>query len=181
MPKWPSASPYITAVGGTQGGSLPEESWTGSSGGFSDVFAQPAWQADAVAAYLARDDIPAASLYNSSGRGFPDISAAAVDFPVVLTKRGLATSVAGTSCASPTAAGVFGLLNDARLAAGKTSLGFLNPLLYANAAALHDVTSGSQRGCSLLDGFPAVDGWDAVTGLGSPSYTKLLDVVMALP
>jgi len=39
------------------------------------------------------------------------------------------TPVAGTSAASPTAGGIFGLLNDKRLAAGKASLGFLNPLL----------------------------------------------------
>lgn len=38
--------------------------------------------------------------------------------------------VAGTSCASPTAAGVFSLINDKRLAAGKPALGFMNPLLY---------------------------------------------------
>ena len=38
--------------------------------------------------------------------------------------------VAGTSCASPTAAGVFSLVNDKRLAAGKPTLGFMNPLLY---------------------------------------------------
>ncbi len=95
----------------------------------------------------------------------------------------LETVVAGTSCASPTAAGVFGLLNDARLAAGKAPLGFLNPLLYAApAGALTDVASGTQRGCGLGDaGFPAVEGWDAVTGLGSPHYGKLLEYVSALP
>ena len=35
----------------------------------------------------------------------------------------------GTSCASPATGGMVGLLNDARLKAGKTSLGFLNPML----------------------------------------------------
>ena len=38
--------------------------------------------------------------------------------------------VAGTSCASPTAAGAFSLVNDKRLAAGKPALGFMNPLIY---------------------------------------------------
>jgi hypothetical protein len=35
--------------------------------------------------------------------------------------------VAGTSCASPTAGGIFGLVNDVRAQAGKPPLGFLNP------------------------------------------------------
>ena len=96
--------------------------------------------------------------------------------------RTLHSVVAGTSCASPTAAGVFGLLNDKRLASGKTALGFLNPLLYAApAGSLTDVQKGSQRGCGLLDGFPAVEGWDAVTGLGSPNYKELLAYVSGLP
>lgn len=89
--------------------------------------------------------------------------------------------MAGTSCATPCASGVFGLLNDARLAAGKGSLGFLNQILYANPDALNDVTEGVQGGCGRQSGFPALEGWDAVTGLGSPNYEKLLDVVMALP
>ena len=31
-PKWPAASPWVTAVGGTQGRQMPETSWAGSSG-----------------------------------------------------------------------------------------------------------------------------------------------------
>jgi tripeptidyl-peptidase-1 len=50
--------------------------------------------------------------------------------------------VSGTSCASPTAAGIFSLLNDVRLQAGQSSLGFLNPLIYENAAAFNDITTG---------------------------------------
>jgi tripeptidyl-peptidase-1 len=126
--------------------------------------------------------MPPKSYYNNKMRGFPDISAQSVNFPVVV--NGNTQPVSGTSCASPTAGGVFGLLNDARLAAGKSSLGFLNPMLYANAGALNDVTLGIQGGCgsgTQKDGFPAKEGWDAVTGLGSPNYERLLEVVMALP
>ena len=56
-------------------------------------------------------------------------------------------------------------------------------MLYAApAGALTDVTKGVQKGCSLGDaGFPAVDGWDAVTGLGSPNYEQLLAYVSDLP
>jgi len=184
VPKWPAGSPYVTAVGGTEGGKVKggESCWSGSSGGFSNVFGRPSWQEDAVGAYvsLADADMPASSFYNATGRGFPDISAAATEYPVVASGKTL--PVAGTSCASPCAGGIFGLLNDARLEAGKGSLGFLNPMLYANADAFNDVSSGVQGGCSAtVKGFPAKSGWDAVTGLGSPNYEKLKDVVLALP
>lgn len=54
--------------------------------------------------------------------------------------------VDGTSCASPAFAGLISLINDKLLNAGKTQLGFLNPLLYQMASAMpsafHDITSG---------------------------------------
>jgi tripeptidyl-peptidase-1 len=57
--------------------------------------------------------------------------------------------------------------------AGKSPLGFLNPWLYSTAAsALNDITSGSNPGCNT-NGFPAKAGWDPVTGLGTPNFTKL--------
>ena len=95
-----------------------------------------------------------------------------MDYPVVI-EGDLTLSVAGTSCASPTSGGIIGLLNDARLSAGKTSLGFLNPLLYSNPDALTDVTAGTQGGCGTTAqelGFKAVSGWDPVTGLGSLNF-----------
>ena len=62
--------------------------------------------------------------------------------------------VGGTSCASPTFSGIIALLNDARLAAGKSALGFLNPLLYQLAAehsdSFFDVTVGANR-CGVID------------------------------
>ena len=85
--------------------------------------------------------------------------------------------VDGTSCSSPTFASVIALLNDRLIAAGKPPLGFLNPFLYSTgASAFNDVTSGSNPGCGT-DGFPAVAGWDPVTGLGTPDFAKLLAAV----
>lgn len=46
-PQFPSACPWITSVGGTQAVN-PEIAWEDSSGGFSDYFPRPAYQADAV-------------------------------------------------------------------------------------------------------------------------------------
>lgn len=139
----------------------------------------PDWQRDSVKAYLGAKGVPSPSVagYNVSGRAFPDISAQAVNFCVTPFGCG----VMGTSCAAPTAAGIFALLNDLRLRAGKSTLGFLNPLIYQNAGAFSDVTSGSSHGCPATGGWPAVPGWDAVTGVGTPDYLKLAAVVSNLP
>jgi tripeptidyl-peptidase I len=54
----------------------------------------------------------------------------------------------GTSASSPSFAGFVALLNDARIAAGKRSLGFLNPLIYAlNGQGFNDITAGNAPGC----------------------------------
>merc|ERR1719291_1027180 len=138
----------------------------------------PAWQKDAVGGYLRQSGLPDRSLgYNSSGRANPDIAAQAAMFFVYagIPQPG----VAGTSCAAPTAAGVFSLLNDLRLQQGKSTLGFLNPLIYEKASAFYDVTKGGGR--SACGEWPAKPGWDAVTGVGTPNYEKLAAVVSSLP
>ncbi len=60
------------------------------------------------------------------------------------------------------------LLNDARIAAGKSSLGFLNPFLYQTLAAhpdaFIDITTGDNESGCCLHGFSADVGWDPVTG-----------------
>jgi len=66
-------------VGGTQSIS-PEVAWVASSGGFSNYFSQPSYQRSAVSNYLKNEISPATLAYyqpffNSSGRGFPDVSA----------------------------------------------------------------------------------------------------------
>jgi len=184
-PNFPASSPYVTAVGGTapsSGFPAPgsETAISLSSGGFSDKWPMPEYQKSAVAAYLKHSGLPSASSrgYNVSGRAFPDIAAQATKFCVVPG----GCFVAGTSCASPTAAGIIGLLNDLRAQNGKPALGFLNPMLYENAAALNDIVSGHSKGCSFFGGgWPATTGWDAVTGLGTPSYKRLAEVVASLP
>ena len=184
VPEGPGSSPYVTAVGGTSAAAgYPKpggETAIGlSSGGFSGYWPLPAYQEDVVAAYLkGPTKLPPASRgYNTSGRAYPDIAAQASNFCVTPFGCG----VAGTSCASPTAAGVFALLNDLRLQSGKASLGFLNPLIYSNVDAFNDITDGASEGCLFSHGWPAAKGWDAVTGVGTPNYAKLAKVVAALP
>jgi tripeptidyl-peptidase I len=65
--------------------------------------------------------------------------------------QGQETPIGGTSSASPTFAGFVSMLNDARINAGKTPLGFLNPLLYSTGyTALNDITQGNNPGCGTL-------------------------------
>lgn len=179
VPNWPAGSPYVTGVGGTTG--VPEEAVGLASGGFCNRWPVQKWQEDAVNTYFSTGQkIPDQKYYNKTGRGFPDISAQATGFLVVanlIPNPG----VAGTSCASPTAAGVMALLNDVRLAAGKSSLGFLNPFIYQNAAAFNDITNGANSGCNGDAGFFAEKGWDPVTGVGTPNFAKLKAVVAQLP
>jgi len=184
VPEGPGSSPYVTAVGGTQPmGDWPspggEEAVGLSSGGFSNYWPMPDWQKTAVNGYLSgAAGLPKASRgYNVTNRAYPDVAAQAVNYCVPPFGCG----VAGTSCATPATSGIFALLNDVRLQNGKPSLGFLNPFIYQNAAAFNDITSGSSSGCTFSEGWPAVKGWDAVTGVGTPNYAKLAAIVAALP
>jgi tripeptidyl-peptidase-1 len=175
--KWPAASPYVTAVGGTEGSKIPESVADLSSGGFSYRYTQPSWQKSAVGKYLksAPRGLPSSSKFKATGRAFPDVSAQAVNF-VVENNGETLPGVAGTSAACPTFAGVIGLLNDHQVSGGKKPLGFLNPWLYQNMDALNDVTKGSNPGCST-QGFPAAVGWDPASGIGTPNYSKMVNAL----
>lgn len=190
-PQWPAGSPWVTGVGATEpyrpdqsspsetaaAGSTSESAAGLSSGGFSARWGRASWQDSAVAGYLASPKCPPHSNFNTSGAGFPDISAQGVNFAVVAGGSTM-NGVAGTSCASPTAAGVISLVNDYRLSKGKSALGFLNPLIYKSPGGFNDITTGSGGGCRKgikeIKGFPAVQGWDPVTGLGTPNYEAMV-------
>ena len=71
-------------------------------------------------------------------------------------------------------------MNDARIAAGKSPMGFLNPFIYQNPTIFTDITSGNNPGCGT-DGFEALTGWDPVTGHGTPNYPAMVAAALALP
>ncbi|CAJ2512406.1 Uu.00g054210.m01.CDS01 [Anthostomella pinea] len=185
QPQYPASCPWVTSVGSTR--YLNETATFFSSGGFSDYWARPAYQEAAATAYLEKLGDKQAPYFNASGRGFPDIATQGYGFRVF--DQGSLKSYQGTSCSAPTFAGMVGLLNDARLRANMTVVGFLNPLLYSSPSALNDITLGGSTGCDGLarfhgdpNGSPVIPyaswnataGWDPVTGLGTPNFPKLL-------
>ncbi|EIW75859.1 tripeptidyl peptidase A [Coniophora puteana RWD-64-598 SS2] len=175
LPMFPSSCPYVTSVGATIG--IPEAAANFSGGGFSNYWGRPSYQQSHVDSYLSELGDKYAGMYNASGRAYPDVSAQGVNYLVYIA--GQPHNVSGTSAATPAFAAIVSMLNDARLRAGKSSLGFLNPILYGNASvALNDVTEGNNPGCAT-PGFNATKGWDPVTGLGTPNFEKLKDVVMS--
>jgi len=66
------------------------------------------------------------------------------------------------------------------MASGRSTLGFINPMLYRMGAdstlntAFHDVTVGG----NLY--YPTTSGWDYATGWGSPIGDKLVAELLAL-
>ncbi|EIW61376.1 tripeptidyl peptidase A [Trametes versicolor FP-101664 SS1] len=177
VPLFPPSCPFVTAVGGTI--HVPETAVFFSGGGFSDLFPRPAYQELAVSKFL-KTLAPGTykGLFNPNGRAIPDVAAQADLFRVFLSGRPV--SIGGTSAAAPTFTGIVSLLNAARLEKGLPPLGFLNPLVYAIQAldptAFNDITVGNNPGCGT-PGFNATKGWDPITGVGTPNFGKLKDIV----
>jgi len=183
-PSFPASIPYALAVGSTffdTGLSGEEEATTqfGSGGGFSYDYDMPSYQTSAVQAYLAKNPKTGTGKYAKGGRGSPDVALLGEQFAVV-TGTGQTIVVGGTSASTPSWGAVISLLNEECLSAsgGKKTLGFVNPLFYQNAAAFTDITKGSNAiGENAKSGWKCTEGWDAATGLGTPQFPKLQDVV----
>jgi len=186
---YPASDPSVTGVGGstvTFAGSWSvagEVVWdqlagaaTASGGGYSSVFARPAWQTgNAVLAGATMRCVPdvvgfaEANLEQITlGAGIPPYT----DFNIgVLTYiNGFGESFGGTSVACPIWAGIAALINQGRAAAGLGPVGLLNPHLYplSGTNALNDITSGTNGA------YRAGTGYDLSSGLGSPNVANLI-------
>jgi kumamolisin len=166
---FPASSPHVLACGGTNlvasGNSIQSESvWNDGSqggatgGGYSTVFARPAWQSSPV---------------KEAFRGVPDVAGDAdpeTGYNVRVDGENLV--VGGTSAVAPLWAGLIAVLNQQL----NTRLGFVNPQLYAmnQSAGFHDITEGNNGA------FSAGPGWDACTGLGSPDGAGLLHTLQGI-
>jgi kumamolisin len=168
---FPASSPHVLGCGGTQlegsGTTISNEQvWDdqpsgggASGGGVSTVFALPTWQANAK--------VPAAAS-STGGRGVPDVAGdASPETGYNILVDGTQQTVGGTSAVAPLWAALLARVNQQRVAAGGTTVGFVNPTLYTNTSAFHDITEGNNGS------FQAGKGWDACTGLGSPNGTAI--------
>ena len=111
-------------------------------------------------------------LYNAHGRGYPDIAAQGLYFQYFWNATDAVIS--GTSASTPLMAGILALVNDALMSSGKPTLGFLNPWLYKKGyQGFTDILNGGNGGCNTT-GFPLAQGWDPVTGFGTPNFPEIV-------
>ncbi len=173
------AQPYVTAVGGTSltvdnttGAIKTETAWTGDSppnggsgGGVSTVWTLPSYQSRLVVA---------GSGGSSAYRNVPDVAlngAFGTPYAVYMTygyptKSAAWITAGGTSAAAPLWAAFTAMVNQRRVALNTGRLGFANPTIYFVAHVrlspdFHDMTVGNNGT------YPAVAGYDNVTGWGS--------------
>jgi subtilase family serine protease len=205
--QWPASDPLVTGVGGTylctdpttgtgvdssdppvncqSNPGVREVGWIAAGGGFSHIFAKPAYQ----------NTLPPGSTAIGNMRGVPDVAFQASSRTGTLvydTAPGDATSglicpsgnpcsagwyvVGGTSCSAPQWAGLVAIADQI---AGH-SLGQINPRLYSLASGasygtyFYDVTTGNNQADPSVPGYPATTGWDPVTGLGTPDAATLV-------
>lgn len=94
QPSFPATVPYVTAVGATQGpeSGLTEtvcSSATGgvitSGGGFSTKFNAPSWQTSAISTYFSKLKTKPIAGYSTTGRGYPDISLAGLNYEILIS------------------------------------------------------------------------------------------------
>jgi subtilase family serine protease len=191
----------------TPGGSTEpvwNESWAGiaTGGGLSTVYGRPAYQN------------PVAGVVGAH-RGVPDLSWNAAVNGGVLVYRSFFPAIdgppswavyGGTSAASPQAAAMTAIANQARKGAGKAPIGDLNTAIYSTgfsqAGAFRDIVartygtapSGVLQNNRIWDtgpdgfvtpdpvpGYPTTTGYDLTTGWGSPVASGYVSQLVARP
>ena len=168
---WPAASPYVTAVGGTEltpdpatprgfdesvwgsllPGTVPNEA-QGTGSGCSLWEPKPAWQHDA----------------GCSGRTVADVSAVADNVAIYDSSPEIGGwgVVAGTSIASPVIASVYALAGNAKSVV-------YGSYPYSHLSHFNDITDGSNFTPDTVCGYlcTAEPGYDGPTGVGTPNGT----------
>lgn len=169
---FPASSPWVTACGGTslinQLGLRFETVWNdlfggATGGGISSVFTRPAYQQDLT--------MPANLNGTMQGRGLPDVSAVAdpnTGYAVLVNNSW--QTVGGTSAVAPLFAGMTARFNQLN----SRHSGLFNTVIYGKngSAAFNDIVSGDNS-CDGVKGYSATQGWDPVSGFGSPKGAEL--------
>jgi kumamolisin len=163
---FPASCPYVLAAGGTRlvsarGAITSETVWNdgaqggATGGGYSNLFARPAWQATDV---------------TQSNRGVPDVCGNAdPETGYNILVDGQQMVVGGTSAVAPLWAALTVQLSQQL----NRRLGFINSSLYSmdESSNFRDITMGNNGTYS------AAYGWDPCCGLGSPLGTQLLQAL----
>jgi len=198
----PAADPLVTGVGATSltaaqptGAYQSETAWDdvygSSGGGYSTIFPAPDYQTDLLHG-SGRAHRSSHGAGKGLGRGVPDVSYSGdVNNGLLIAwSQGDPTQVGGiylfggTSAGSPQWAAITALADQS----GHRKLGFLNGKLYAIAHSprysyvFHDVTTGNNtvsfidpsNNTETITGYSAAQGWDPVTGLGTPDVAHLI-------
>ncbi len=202
---YPAEDANVTAVGGTvlttsgTGGPRTSEiawggsnttctqSGTGSGGGISpDNIPIPPYQQ--LAGVLNSSNFGSTTLRNA-----PDVAAEANCDNYYCANGTCWTPgqqpLGGTSLAAPTWAGFMALVNQQAVTSGTAPLGLgsINPLIYPigigsnHNSDFYDVTVGDNFTSASPNLFPAVLGYDLVTGWGSPNGQNLINALAPAP
>jgi kumamolisin len=181
---YPASSSFVIGCGGTQivltpdGKAIAEETvWNdgishGTDGGRSRRVGIPNYQTNI--------QLPQPAKPTGTGRGVPDVAAAAGERPgyrIVLAGSQKVTN--GTSAATPLWAALIALANAKR---GKPLAGEIHPFLYANSQAnlaLKQILQGNNRWQDV--GYYAGPGWNACTGWGAPKGADTINALAAIP
>lgn len=195
--QWPASSPNVLSVGGTSlyttssGAYNAESSWTGTSGGFSQVEPEPAYQQTA-------QNTGVRTTPDVSYNGDPNTGFAVYDS---LPDQGYSgwEVVGGTSAGAPQWASLLAIANQGRVLAGNGTLDGATQVLPALYNLYSDPsTSGYSTytsnfydvqlsggggwhwrwGAYGYNNNPATPGYDTATGLGSPKAAALVDALI---
>jgi subtilase family serine protease len=179
-----------------------ETGWVFSGGGYSILFGRPPFQNTLPPGSTFVGSSVGAPPPNNNMRGIPDIAyqaSATTGVLVYITlppdgNSGLICgsapcstgwyAVGGTSASAPQWAGLIAIADQLK----GHNLGFINPALYAialnpakYASDFFDVTLNCNQ-ITSIPGYCALQGWDAVTGLGSPNAANLItDLIAQIP
>ncbi|HZU65978.1 MAG TPA: S53 family peptidase [Ktedonobacteraceae bacterium] len=173
---FPADDPWVTSVGGTALDSSGETAWHMSGGGFSSFFPEPSFQ----------QTLPSGDQGElNHRRGVPDVAADAdPNTGLAIYTAGHWDLGGGTSASTPLWAAIMAIGDQM---AGHP-LGYINPTLYKLAESgsytqdFHDITSGNNSVSNSqvdVQGYNALQGWDPITGWGSPNAEKLLPALIA--
>ncbi len=161
--QYPSASPFVTSVGGTQlkpatnQRGWKETAWVnksadpptqGSGSGCSAYEPKPSWQTDSGCA----------------DRMTADVSAVAADVKFYDSQAGGWLYGFGTSVSSPIIAGMYGLADNQPTYTVAASAAYDAP-----SGDLYDITKGKEGTCTPTYFCQAGPGYDGPTGLGTPN------------